>query len=67
MADYSKLETDRFTCHICGQNRMYPNFCDSKIMGFACANCGEVNYPTRDKLKNAKWYKRVSNDHGNAE
>ena len=67
MADYSKLETDKFICHKCGQNKMYPNCCDGKIMGFVCSQCGEVNYPTKDKLKNTKWYKQVGDDHGNSQ
>lgn len=51
MVDYSKHTTDKFQCHKCQQNKMYPNERDGKIMGFACFFCGSVNYPTMDKLK----------------
>jgi len=51
MADYSKYPTDKFKCHKCKQNKMYPNECDGKIMGFGCSFCGTVNYPVKDKLE----------------
>jgi len=51
MADYSKYPTDKFKCHKCKQNKMYPNECDGKIMGFVCSFCGTVNYPVKDKLE----------------
>lgn len=51
MVDYSKHTTDKFQCHKCQQNKMYPNESGGIIKGFICSFCGTVNYPTKDKLK----------------
>ena len=50
MTDYSKYTTDEFKCRKCKRKSMYPNECDSKIMGFVCSGCGSVNYPIKDTL-----------------
>jgi len=51
MTDYSKYTTDEFKCRKCKRKSMYPNECDSKIMGFVCSGCGSVNYPVKDTLE----------------
>ena len=49
-----EYKTDKYTCKRCKNKDMIPNREGEYIRGFYCKICGEVNYPTNNKILTKK-------------